>query len=69
MSVPRTYCAAAARAIWELDRCSLRAPDTGQDKRDWDKARGLLYGMPERNGDELSATGGRRLKKRPVERP
>ena len=39
MTIPRTYCSAVARAIYELDQCSLRGPQTGQDKRDWDEAR------------------------------
>lgn len=62
MSVPRFYCAAAARAIRELDRCSLGAPDTGQDKDDWQEARRLLFGILGRNGYEVSATG--RLRRR-----
>ena len=32
MSVSRVYCRAVARAISELDQCSLRGPETGQDK-------------------------------------
>ena len=68
MSIPRFYCAAAARAIRELDKCSFGAPDTGQDELDWQKARRLLYRILDRNGCELSATAGRRLKKRSVGR-
>ena len=64
MSDPRTYCAAAARAIWEMDRCSFGSPEGGQDRLDWQKVRGLLYSILERNGYELSAPGSRRLKKR-----
>lgn len=64
MSVPRTYCSAAAQAIRELDQCSFGAPDTGRDKRDWQKARELLYAILDRNGYELAATGSRRIKKR-----
>jgi hypothetical protein len=64
MSDPRKYCPAAARAIRELDKCSFGAPDTGQDQADWQKARALLWQILDRNGYELSATGGRPLKKR-----
>lgn len=63
MSTPSIYCAAVARAIRALDRCSLGAPETGQDKTDWQKARRLLYGILDRNGYELSASG--RLRRRP----
>ena len=62
MTVPRTYLAAAGRAIRVLDRCSLGSPDKGQDKQDWRKARRLLFGILERNGYELTTSGG--LKKR-----
>jgi hypothetical protein len=62
MSVPRIYCAAAARAIRELDRCSLGAPNSGQDKDDWQTARRLLFALLDRNSYELSAAG--RLTKR-----
>jgi hypothetical protein len=63
MSVPRFYCVAAARAIRELDKCSFGAPDTGQDELDWKDARRLLYRILDRNGYELWATEGGRLKK------
>ncbi len=63
MSVPHIYCAAAARAIRELDQCSLGAPDVGQDKTDWQEARRLLYCILDGNRYELSASG--RLRKRP----
>lgn len=63
MSVPRIYCAAAARAIRELDRCSLGAPESGRDRSDWQEARRLLYRILDRNGYDLSAFG--RLRKRP----
>jgi hypothetical protein len=64
MGIPRFYCAAAARAIREMDQCSFGAPDTGQDELDWKEVRRLLYGILDRNGYELSATEGGRLKKR-----
>ena len=64
ITAPRFYCAAAARAIRELDTCSLGTPDTGQDEMDWRKARGLLWEISERNGYELSAMESERLKKR-----
>ena len=65
MTFPRTYCAAVARAIYELDQCSLRGPQTGQDKHDWDEARRLLVGILDRNGYELALSGKRIRKKRP----
>ena len=68
MNDPRIYCPAAARAIRELDRCSFGAPDTSQDKTDWQKARALLWQILERNGYELSTTESGRLKKRNEER-
>jgi len=64
MSIPRFYCAAAARAIRKMDRCSFGAPDTGQDEADWKEARRLLYRILGRNGYELSAMESGRLKKR-----
>lgn len=69
MTALRSYCAAAARAIRELDRCSFGAPDTGQDKTDWQKARALLWQILERNGSELSAMESGRLRKRSKGRP
>ena len=63
MNGSRTYCTAIARAICELDKCSLRGPQTGQDKRDWDQARNLLITILDRNDYEL-AIPGNRLKKR-----
>ena len=62
MTVARIYCAAAGRAIRELDRCSFGSPETGQDKQDWNEARRRLYAILERNGYELAASG--RLTKR-----
>lgn len=64
MTGPHSYCPAAARAIRELDKCSFGAPDTGQDKRDWQKARALLWQILDRNGYQLSAVGRGRVKKR-----
>ncbi len=64
MSNTRFYCVAAARAVRELDKCSLGAPESGQDKQDWQNARGLLCDILDRNGYELSVTGGKLLKKR-----
>ena len=61
MNSPRTYCAAVARAIGQLDQWSLRGPESGQDKRDWDEARRLLIGILDRNGYELA---GKRIKRR-----
>jgi len=63
VNTPRCYCAAAARAIWELDQCSLRAPQTGDDKRHWHTARKLLCGILERNGFQFAEPGSRRIKK------
>lgn len=60
----RNYCAAAARAIRELDRCSLGAPEDGQDALDWKDARRLLLQILDRNGYELAATGSGRIKRR-----
>ncbi len=61
MSVSRIYCRAVARAVSELDQCSLRGPEAGQDKTDWDEARKLLLAILDRNGFELA---GKRIKKR-----
>ena len=63
MNTLRCYCVAAARAIWELDRCCLRAPQTGKDKRDWHTARNLLCGILERNGFQFVGPGSWRIKK------
>ena len=56
MTSPRTYCAAVARAIGQLDQCSLRGPEAGPDKNDWNEARRLLVGILDRNGFELTGT-------------
>ena len=61
MNSPHIYCRAVARAISELDQCSLRGPEAGQDKHDWNEARRLLFGILDRNGFELA---GKRLRKR-----
>ena len=61
MNIPRIYCRAVARSIGQLDQFSLRGPETGRDKDDWDEARRLLVGILDRNGYEL---GGKRLRKR-----
>ena len=61
MSVSRVYCRAVARAISELDQCSLRGPETGHDKDDWDEARRLLIGIVDRNGFELT---GKRIRRK-----
>ena len=63
MNDRRIYCTAVTRAIWELDQCSLRAPQCGQDKRDWQKARTLLCSILDRNGFPLAQLGSRRLRK------
>ncbi len=68
MSNRRTYCAAAARAIRELDRCSFGAPEDGQDASDWKEARRLLHRIMNRNGYELAATGSGRIKRRSIDR-
>lgn len=68
MSDRRTYCAAAARAIRELDLCSFSAPEDGQDALDWKDARRLLHRILNRNGYELAATGSRRIKRRSTDR-
>lgn len=68
MSDRRTYCAAAARAIRELDKCSFGAPEDGQDALDWKEARRLLCQILDRNGYELAATGSRRLKRPSTDR-
>lgn len=67
MSDRRTYCAAAARAIRALDRCSFGAPEDGQDALDWRDARRLLLQILDRNGYELSATGSRRIVRRSID--
>ena len=61
MNTPRIYCRAVARAVSQLDQCSLRGPEGGQDKHDWNEARRLLVAILDRNGFELT---GKRLLKR-----
>ena len=61
MTSPRIYCRAVCRAIGQLDQFSLRGPEAGQDKTDWDEARKLLLAILDRNGFELV---GKRLQKR-----
>jgi hypothetical protein len=61
MNPSRVYCRAVARAIGQLDQCSLRGPESGQDKHDWDEARRLLIGILDRNGYE---SPGNRIRKR-----
>lgn len=61
MNSPRTYCAAVARAVNELDQCCLRGPESGQDKLDWDEARKRLIGILDRNNYEVA---GKRIRKR-----
>lgn len=68
MSNRRTYCAAAARAIRELDRCSFGAPADGQDEVDWKEARRLLLQILDRNRYELAATGSGLIKRRSTDR-
>jgi hypothetical protein len=60
MNTPRTYCRAVARAIRQLDQFSLRGPENGQDKHDWNEARRLLISILDRNQFELA---GHRIKK------
>lgn len=64
MNVPRTYCVAIGRAIADLDQYSLRGPQTGQDRQDWDEARRLLFSILDRNGYELTKCGSKRIRKR-----
>ena len=61
MSSPRTYCRAVGSAINQLDQFSLRGPEGGQDKHDWDEARRLLISILDRNGYELTV---KRIRKR-----
>jgi len=68
MSDLLTYCAAAARAIRELDKCSFGAPEDGQDELDWREARRLLLQILDRNGYELSSTGSGLIKRRSTDR-
>ncbi len=63
MNAARNYCQAVARSIRELDRCSLGAPQAGQDMQDWQQARTLLYAILERNGFELSQANSSRLRR------
>ena len=60
MNRPQIYCQAVARAIRQLDQFSLRGPENGQDKHDWDEARRRLVGILDRNGFELA---GQRIKR------
>jgi hypothetical protein len=60
MNTPRTYCQAVARAIRQLDQFSLRGPEIGPDKHDWDEARRRLINILDRNGFELA---GQRIKR------
>lgn len=69
MSDRRTYCAAAGRAIRELDGCSFGAPEDGQDALDWKEARRLLLQILDRNGYELAATGSTLIKRRSTDGP
>ena len=55
------YCQAVGRAIGQLDQFSLRGPETGADKQNWDEARRLLVAILDRNGYELA---GNRIRKR-----
>jgi hypothetical protein len=61
MNRPQIYCRAVARAIRQLDQFSLRGPETGPDKHDWDEARRRLIGILGRNGFELA---GNRIRKK-----
>jgi hypothetical protein len=61
MNPSSIYCRAVARAIGQLDQFSLRGPEAGVDKDDWDKARRLLIAILDRNGFELA---GNRIRKR-----
>ena len=61
MNSPSIYCRAVCRAIGQLDQFSLRGPEAGQDKDDWDEARRLLIGILDRNGFELA---GKRIRRK-----
>jgi hypothetical protein len=61
MNPSRVYCQAVARAIGQLDTFSLRGPEGGQDKDDWDEARKRLVAILDRNDYELT---GKRIRKR-----
>jgi hypothetical protein len=61
MNPSSVYCQAVARAIGQLDTFSLRGPEGGQDKHDWNEARKRLVAILDRNGFELA---GKRIKKR-----
>ncbi len=61
MNSPSIYCQAVARAIGQLDQFSLRGPQGGQDKHDWNEARKLLGGILDRNGFELT---GKRIRRK-----
>ena len=61
MNPSSVYCQAVARAIGQLDQFSLRGPEEGQDKHDWDEARRLLVAILDRNDYELT---GKRIRKR-----
>ena len=60
MNRSHTYCRVVARAVRQLDKCSLRRPEDGSDKHDWDEARKRLIGILDRNGFELA---GQRIKR------
>lgn len=62
MNLPRSYCVAVGRAIRQLDQFSLRGPETGPDKDDWDEARRLLFQILDRNGYELTVNRTRKRK-------
>jgi hypothetical protein len=61
MNLPRSYCVAVGSAIRQLDSFSLRGPENGLDKDDWDEARRLLLEILARNGYELTVN---RIRKR-----
>jgi hypothetical protein len=61
MPSPHIYCRAVGRAIRQLDQFSLRGPENGPDKDDWDEARRLLLEILDRNGYELTVN---RIRKR-----
>jgi len=63
MNVPRIYCVAVARAIYELDQYSLREPQTGKDKENWSEARKLLVAILDRNEYEFPECGSKRIRK------
>jgi hypothetical protein len=62
MNSSKIYCRAVASAIRQLDRFSLRGPEAGPDKDDWDEARSILYQILDRNNVKLTTNQIKRKK-------